>query len=171
MAYVDIPLSCFTGSGGQELIEQLYAVPDKNAEVQKRPDDYEVIQNLPTISGYNPTRGHKPSTIWDNELEPIFGTSNICIFSQEYKVFENLKHQIMCVVDKSSHIAFTVKNTDFVAFPDSINEFMVQLFQYNDFSWNDFVIWDDEKESDMIMDWRDREITEKKLQIEESSEV
>jgi hypothetical protein len=90
MAYVDIPLSNFIG-GGKELIERLYALPDDT--VIEKKDDYEVIQNLPTIEGYKPTRDHKPSVIWDKDLEGIFGTDCICIHDPYYLLYIDLvKH-------------------------------------------------------------------------------
>lgn len=165
---VDLPLTNFIGDG-KELIERLYALPDENDKMVKR-DDYEVIMDLPTIKGYNPTRVDKPSYIWSDELAPIFGDRQICIFSQEYKVFEELKDHITQVVEKSGGVAFTVKNTDYIALVDSINEFMVELFEYNDYSWKDFVIWNTEKDSELIMDWRDRSVKQQNTSIAWSSE-
>ena len=165
---VDIPLSMFTGEK-TDIIDKLYALPNETDKTEKR-DDYEVVMNLPTIAGYKPTRVEKPSYIWSDELAPIFGDRQICIFSQEYKVFEELKDHITQVVEKSGGVAFTVKNTDYIALVDSINEFMVELFEFNDYSWKDFVIWNTEKDSEFIMDWRDRPVKQQNNQTAVFSE-
>lgn len=87
---VDLPLQNFIGDG-RELIERLYAVPEQSMTEKK--DDYEKIQNLPTIEGYKPTRDHKPSVIWDKTLEGIFGTDCICIHDPYYLLYLQLvKH-------------------------------------------------------------------------------
>jgi hypothetical protein len=81
-----------------------------------------------------------------------------------------LKDHITQVVEKSGGVAFTVKNTDYIALVDSINEFMVELFEFNDYSWKDFVIWNAEKDSELIMDWRDRPVKQQNNQTAVFSE-
>lgn len=157
--FVEIPLSKFIGES-PDLINTLYSGPDMNNPVHlaNKIGDYEKVMNLPTIEGYKPTRVEQPSYIWCDQLAPIFGSGQICIYSEEYKFFEQLKNEIMYVVERSSGVAFTIRNQDFMAFPENINEFMVELFVFNHYSWKDFILWDDKKESDMIMDWRDRAV-------------
>jgi hypothetical protein len=88
---VEIPLTNFVGTGGKELIERLYALPDDT--VTEKKNDYEIIQNLPTIEGYKATRDHVPSVIWNKELEPIFGSDNVCILDPYYILYLQLvKH-------------------------------------------------------------------------------
>lgn len=88
---VDVPLSNFIG-GGKELIERLYAVPDDTMTEKK--NDYEIIQNLPTIEGYKPTRDHKPSVLWDKSFETIFGSDNVCILDPYYLLYIQLVNHI-----------------------------------------------------------------------------
>jgi len=170
MSWVDVPLEMFIG-GKCDLIERLYSGPDMNnpEHLTSERDDYKKIMELPTVENYNPTRVDKPSYIYCDQLAPIFGSSQICIYSEEYKFFEHLKNEIMYVVEKSSGVGFTILNQDFIAFPDNINEFLVELFVFNKCSWKDLVLWDDAKNTDTVLDWRDRCITESKQQIDESS--
>lgn len=91
MSYVDIPLSKFIGDG-RDLIERLYSIPDQSMTEKK--DDYEIIQNLPAIENYKPTRDHKPSVIWDKSLEGIFGADNVCIYDPYYILYIQLVNHI-----------------------------------------------------------------------------
>jgi hypothetical protein len=110
MAYVDIPLTNFVGTGGKELIERLYALPDDT--VIEKKDDYEVIQNLPTIEGYKPTRDHKPSVIWDKDLEGIFGTDCICIHDPYYLLYIQLVKHITEKFDCDGEFKYCYQSKD-----------------------------------------------------------
>jgi hypothetical protein len=106
---VDIPLTNFIG-GGKELIEKLYGLPDDTL-IEKR-NDYEIIQNLPTIPNYKPTRDHKPSVIWDKSLEGIFGTDCICIQDPYYLLYIQLVNYISEKLDCDGIFKYCYQSKD-----------------------------------------------------------
>jgi hypothetical protein len=107
---VEIPLTNFVGTGGKELIERLYAVPDQT--VTEKKDDYEIIQNLPTVENYKPTREHKPSIIWDKTLEGIFGTDCICIYDSYYLLYLQLVKHISEKFDCDGEFKYCYQSKD-----------------------------------------------------------
>lgn len=132
MSYVEIPLSNFIG-GGKELIERLYSIPDDT--VTEKQDDYEKIQNLPTIEGYKPTRDHKPSVIWDKSLEDIFGTDNVCIYDPYYILYIQLVNHISEKFDCDGEFKYCCDAGDDVVgcfqltSKDDITEFLTHIIQ------------------------------------------
>lgn len=110
MAYIDIPLSKFIG-GGDELIERLYALPEESIEDAVR-DDFELIMNLPTVEGYNPTRDHKPSVIWDKKFEPIFGCDNVCIYDPYYLLYIQIVNYICEKFEEDGEFKYTLVEDD-----------------------------------------------------------
>ena len=128
---VDIPLSMFTGSGGKELIERLYALPDDT--VTEKKDDYEIIQNLPTIEGYKPTRDHKPSTFIDEDLEPIFGDKQISFYDNYYLLYTKIKEYIYLKFEEDGFFKYCFQAGDDVvgcyelSDKDDIKQFIVHI--------------------------------------------
>jgi hypothetical protein len=125
----------FTSTGGKELIERLYAVPDENV-IEER-DDYEIIQNLHTIEGYKPTRDHTPSTIWDKSLEGIFNTDCICIHDPYYLLYLQLVKHISEKFDCDGEFKYCYQSKDDVEVvgccelnsKEDITEFLVHIIQ------------------------------------------
>jgi hypothetical protein len=106
---VDIPLTNFIG-GGKELIEKLYTLPHDT--VTEKRDDYEIIQNLPTVENYKPTRDHKPSVIWDKKLEGIFGSECICILDPYYLLYIQLVNHISEKFDCDGEFKYCYQSKD-----------------------------------------------------------
>ena len=107
MAYLEIPLSNFIGYDNT-IIETLYAVPEK-LNLEER-DDTELIMNLKPIEGYNPTRHHVPSVIWDKEFEPIFGCDNVCIYDPYYLLYLKLVDYIIEKFEENGEFKYCVDN-------------------------------------------------------------
>jgi len=131
---VEIPLSNFV-SDGRELIERLYALPDDTLTEKK--DDYEVIQNLPTIENYKPTRDHKPSVIWDKTLEGIFGSDCICIHEPYYILYIKLVNHISEKFDCDGNFKYCYQSKDDneliccceLSSKEDITEFLTHIIQ------------------------------------------
>lgn len=105
MAYLEIPLSFFTGEK-LDILERLYDAPRIGDEVDIR-DDYEKVVGLEIPEKYNPTRVAQPSYFWDDEMTPLFGSSQICIYDPYYLLYCELKEHIYKEVE--SHSIFRIK--------------------------------------------------------------
>ena len=105
MAYLEIPLSYFTGEK-MDIIERLYDAPRIGVESDTR-DDYEKVTALEIPKNYNPTRVVQPSYFFDDELTPLFGSSQICIYDPYYLLYSELKEHIYKEIE--NHSVFRVK--------------------------------------------------------------
>jgi hypothetical protein len=100
MAYVEIPLSYFIGEK-MDIIERLYDAPRIGEEVDSR-DDYQKIIDLEPPKNYNPIKVTQPSYFWDDELTPLFGTSQICIYDPYYLLYSELKEHIYKEIENNT---------------------------------------------------------------------
>jgi hypothetical protein len=134
MAYLEIPLSNFIGHSS-DIIETLYAVPEK-LNLEER-DDTELIMNLKPIDGYKPTRDHKPSTIWNKELEGIFGSECICILDPYYLLYIQLVNHISEKFDEEGIFKYCFQSKDDeelvgvyeLTVKEDITEFLTHIIQ------------------------------------------
>jgi hypothetical protein len=109
MSIVDIPLSMFTGEKS-DILEQLYEEP-KPLEERDTSNDYEKYLNLEPPENYNPSKVTQPSYFYDDELEPIFGTSQICIYDKYYLLYEKIKQLICDEIESHSIFRISLKKS------------------------------------------------------------
>jgi hypothetical protein len=134
MSIVDIPLSFFTGEKS-DIIERLYEVPTIDKEIDIK-DNYQKVLNLETPKNYNPTRVTEPSYIYDDELKPIFGSSQICIYDNYYLLYLKLKEYIYDEIKSHSMFRINIQkigeddNNDFefeITNTEDIKNFIVNI--------------------------------------------
>ena len=110
MAYLEIPLSYFTGES-LDIVERLYDAPRIGEETDIR-DDYEKVVSLEIPEKYNPTRVAQPSYFWDDEMAPLFGSSQICIYDNYYILYSEIKEHIYKEVELHSIFRIKIEKED-----------------------------------------------------------
>jgi hypothetical protein len=105
MSYVEIPLSHFVGEK-MDILERLYDAPSIGKQSDER-DDYQKIIDLEPSKNYNPVKVIQPSYFWDDELTPLFGSSQICIYDPYYLLYSELKEHIYKEIE--NHSIFRIK--------------------------------------------------------------
>jgi hypothetical protein len=130
MAYIDIPLSKFIG-GSNDLVERLYAPPPHPDDNQHT--DYEKLMKLEPPKNYNPTRVDKPSSFFDEELEPIFGDKQISFYDNYYLLYTKIKEYIYLKFEEDGFFKYCFQAGDDVigcyelSDKDDIKQFIVHI--------------------------------------------
>ena len=87
--------------------------------------------NLKPIEGYNPTRHHTPSVLWDKEFEPIFGCDNVCIYDPYYLLYLKLIDYIIEKFDENGEFKYCVDNDTVyeLTAKEDVKDFLADIIQ------------------------------------------